>query len=160
MDGVLTDFDKMYKSKFGYTPAEVRADKTRGNYSVFWNKIVDDSQFCYLEWHEGGKKLVEYLNNISTDQKKKVQLCILSSSGGFDRHSEVQSQKLRWLYMNNVRWPAVIVPGRSFKAGFASSDSFMIDDTPDVITNFIDRGGSGIIHKDAQETIDALAAWL
>ena len=155
MDGVITDFNKKYIEMFGMTPAEVRNDRVRKQYSEFWHLFVDRFAFEKLDWHEGGKELVHFLNGLSN-----VQLCILSSAGGFDRHVEVQDQKLNWLEDNMIDWPSVIVPGRRYKAGFASPDAFMIDDTPDVITKFCEKGGNGIIHKDYKETIKAIDHWL
>jgi FMN phosphatase YigB (HAD superfamily) len=155
MDGVLCDFDKRYKELFERTPSEVRADRERKMYSTYWHEFISKSQFAYLDWHAGGQELVTFLKSL-----EKVQLCILSSAGGFDRQREVMEQKVRWLRMHDINWPAVIVPGRRFKSGFASNDAFMIDDTPDVITGFIDSGGHGIIHKDATETIERLKQWL
>lgn len=155
MDGVITDFNKKYTEMFGKTPAEVRADKARKQYSEFWHLFVDRRGFEKLDWHEGGQELIKFLETL-----KNVQISILTSAGGFDRHQEVQHQKLNWLQERMIDWPTVVVPGRRYKSGFASGDSFMIDDTPDVITGFCNNGGSGIIHKDVNETIDALSKWL
>lgn len=155
MDGVITDFNKKYSEMFGRSPKEVAGDRINKQYSEYWHLFVDRFGFEQLEWHEGGKELVQFLSSL-----KNVQLCILTSAGGFDRHPEVQEQKLTWLNNNKVNWPAVVVPGRRFKSGFASTDAFMIDDTPDVVTGFCSNGGSGIIHTDTEETIDSLKRWL
>ena len=155
MDGVLCDFNKRYKELYLRTPQEVRADRERKMYSTYWHDFINNSQFAYLEWHEGGQELVEFLKSLTN-----VQLCILSSAGGFDRQREVMEQKIRWLRMHDISWPAVITPGRRFKSGFADNYSFMIDDTPDVITEFVKAGGHGIIHTNAPETIEAIKKWL
>lgn len=155
MDGVITDFNKKYTEMFGRTPAEVRADRENKQYSEFWHLFVDRFGFEKLDWHEGGQELVHFLSSL-----ENVQLCILTSAGGFDRHPEVQEQKLVWLNNNMIDWPAVVVPGRRFKSGFASGDAFMIDDTPDVISGFCNNGGSGIVHIDTAKTIDVLRRWL
>lgn len=155
MDGVLTDFNKKYTQMFGMTPAEVRADRVNKQYSDNWHKFVDRFGFEKLEWHPGGQDLVFFLESL-----ENVQLCILTSAGGFDRHPEVQEQKLVWLNNNMIHWPAVVVPGRRFKAGFASGDAFIIDDTPDVVKGFCENGGNGIIHTDASKTIEVLSKWL
>lgn len=155
MDGVLTDFNKKYTEMFGKSPAEVRADKERKQYSEFWHKFVDRSGFEKLDWHEGGQELIHFLERIPN-----VQICILTSAGGFDRHNEVQYQKCEWLDQRMIDWPVVVVPGRRYKSGFASGDAFMIDDTPDVISGFCNNGGSGIIHTNTADTIKALERWL
>jgi len=156
MDGVLTDFNKHYTKMFGRTPAEVKADRERKEYSEHWHKFVSENGFINLEWHEGGLELVEFLRSI----EDRVQLCILTSAGGFDRQREVAAHKLVWLTMHDIRWPAVVVPGRRYKAGFATGDAFIIDDTPDIIKSFCANGGSGILHKDVEETIPVLERWV
>lgn len=157
MDGVLTDFNRKYMEMFGLTPSEIRASRDRKAYSAHWHKFVDSDGFVKLDWHPGGQQLVDYLAHLWNDG---VQLCILSSAGGFDRHREVQEQKMEWLYDHGIGYPAVIVPGRRFKAGFADRDSFIIDDTADVVDSFIGRGGHGIIHVDVDRTIEAVEGWL
>lgn len=155
MDGVITDFNKKYTEMFGRTPAEVRMDRERKQYSEFWHLFVDRFGFEKLDWHEGGQELIHFLEGL-----QNVQICILTSAGGFDRHPEVQEQKLVWLNDKMINWPAVVVPGRRFKSGFASGDAFMIDDTPDVITGFCNNGGSGIVHTHTPKTIEVLRRWL
>lgn len=155
MDGVLTDFNKKYKEMFGATPSEIKSGENRTHYSEYWNQFVDRLGFEKLDWHPGAQELVHFLEKL-----ENVQLCILTSAGGFDRQQEVMDQKLNWLDDRMIDWPAVVVPGRRYKAGFATGDSFMIDDTPDVIKGFCENGGSGIIHKDTAYTIEVLTRWL
>ena len=155
MDGVLTDFNKKYTEMFGKSPADVRNDRVHKQYSEYWHKFVDRDGFEKLDWHEGGQELVHFLEGL-----QNVQICILTSAGGFDRHNEVAFQKTEWLESRMIDWPVVVVPGRRYKAGFASGDSFMIDDTPDVIKGFCENGGTGIIHTDVNITINAIRKWL
>lgn len=155
MDGVLTDFNRRYTELFGQSPKEVIKNGERGTYSKNWHAFVDDGHFATLDNHEGAVELIEFLRSLNG-----VQLCILTSAGGFDRHIHVQIQKLKWLVNNNIAWPAVVVPGRRYKSGFASGDAFMIDDTPDVIKGFCESGGHGIVHTDAQTTIEVITKWL
>lgn len=157
MDGVLTNFEARYVSEFGKSPSQVRADKVPGEYGRLWNKFVDDQNFKSLPFFPGAEELIAHLNGL-----KGVQVCILTSSGGFDRHAEVQDHKLFWLRSRGIKWPAVVVPGRRFKSGFAHAQSFMIDDTPDVIESFIQHGGAGVIHvRDAKwRTYHTLEEWL
>jgi len=143
MDGVLTDFGKRYKELFGRTPREViREQKEKGEYGRLWKQFCEDRHFANLDKYPGCDDLLEALSKL-----KNVQIAILTSSGGFDYHGMVQLQKIEWLCSNGIPYPAIIVPGRRFKAGYASNDSFMIDDTPDVIDNFRAKGGHGVIHK-------------
>lgn len=151
MDGVLCDFNKAFKDKFGIHHYECNEKDKR----KLWNNFIDNDGFASLEWHDGGKELACFLIGL-----ENTQLCILSSGGGFDRHRDVMSQKLRWLEANGLKnWPAVVVPGRKYKAGFANGSSFMIDDTPDVIKSFCAAGGNGCIYKDVATTISVVNKW-
>lgn len=156
MDGVLSDFNALYEQKFGVPPSTVRQMKDRGVYNEYWNRFIDEKGFYHLPWMQGAQELIEWLD------KQPYQKCILSSSGGFDRHSEVQAQKLMWLCDHGITWPAVIVPGSGFKAGFANKYRALIDDTYYVIDAFNDRMGFGVLHKaDAKwDTYYQLEKWL
>lgn len=151
MDGVLCNFDKAFKEAYGLLTRECNDKQKR----EFWNDFIDNDGFARLEWFDGGEELIAYLKSLA-----KVQLCILSSAGGFDRQRDVMKQKLRWLSSNDINWPAVVVPGRRYKAGFANGSSFMIDDTPDVIKSFCANGGNGCLHTQTSITIDVIQKWL
>ena len=155
MDGVLTNFNEGYKAMFGRTPQEIKASNNRKEYTKLWHEFVDNKGFENLNWNPRGQELVQYLNNITN-----INICILSSAGGMDRHREVQDQKLVWLTNNNIQWPAMIVPGRKYKAGFASDQALMIDDTPDVVTSFRRQGGYAILHTEASPTIELISEFL
>jgi hypothetical protein len=156
MDGVLTNFEKRYTEVIGMTPFETRQARDKKEFSVHWETFIRFSSFEHLEWFPGAQELVAFLN------KQPVQKCILSSSGGMKFHNQVMLQKQKWLRVHNIDWPVVIVPGRRYKAGFASSSTALIDDTPDVIQSFIKRGGLGILHKPTAkwETTFTIEEWL
>lgn len=157
MDGVLTDFDKEYVRMFGMTAREVSQDRINKRFSECWHSFIDDGAFARLDKHEGADRLIDFLNTCVG----KHNVCILSSSGGFDRHRDVTDQKLKWLDSHGIRWPAMIVPGKRFKANFANQDSVLIDDTYEVIEAFAAKGH--VIHhtKDTlHTTVDRLQDWL
>jgi len=156
MDGVLCDFHKKYQLLFDITAQEAKA-ANRKKYRDLWDDFVDMGAFTTLDWYPGGEELIEYMRTLDP---KKVQIAILSSAGGFDRQREVQEQKLLWLSRHLIDWPAIIVPGRRYKAGFARPDSIIIDDTPDVCTDFIKAGGYAIQHTDWKLTKPLLSMWL
>lgn len=147
MDGVLCDFNKRYTEKFGLSPAEVKADRKNKMYSKHWHQFVTDHEFASLDKMANAGTLIEILKEVDD----RIQICILSSAGGFDRQREVQEQKLEWLEQHDIHWPAVIVPGRKYKTGFASDDALIIDDTYDVVESFIKAGGYGVWYKDGGE---------
>lgn len=155
MDGVLSDFEKQYKSMFGELPKESRDNKERGRYSELWHSFVDQKGFEQLNFFNGALLLLKYLEELT-----KVDIFILTSSGGSDRHHDVTKQKLEWLKKRFVEFPAIVVPGRRFKKMFANKHSLLIDDTPDVVEAFIDNGGEAILHKEAEYTITLVESFL
>lgn len=152
MDGVLTDFVSGYTEIIGQSPSQVRDTR---QYSEAWDTFVSARGFEKLRWHQTGEQLVQYLKTL-----KDVRLCILSSAGGFHRQREVQQQKLNWLHDHDIDWPAVIVPGRRYKPGFARADSLLIDDTLDVVRAFRANEAKAIHHHHAEHTIPLINLWL
>ena len=151
MDGVLADFNSRFVELFGHSPSE-----SRNKFGQHWRTLVDDKHFETFDLHEGATELVEFLNSVN----KKTDIAILSSSGGFKDHASVQSQKIKWLCKNSINFPAIIVPGRWYKKGFANDQSFLIDDTQDVCDDFVVMGGFVSLHTNANKTIEKLKSWL
>ena len=149
MDGVLTDFDKKYRELFGSDPALVRHNKARCNN---WEAFVQGKHFEHLDWHSGGQELLRYLKTL------KVNIEILSSSGGEKFHDEVTRQKLAWLKKHHINYKANIVAGRRLKADYANQNAILIDDTKDNVEQFYGAGGHGIYHTDVHKTIGELIA--
>ena len=143
MDGVLADFDKKYHQFFGITPAQGRRD-SYAQYSARWNNFIDNKGFACLDWFEGGSQLVIWLNK--QRDRGLIDIAILSSSGGLDRHNEVREQKVKWLCDKGITWPSIIVPGKQYKAAFASGKTALIDDTLSNVEQFTANGGLGIRH--------------
>ena len=150
MDGVLTDFDKRYRELFKTEPGEKRDDK----FSTRWEEFIYGKHFTTLEWFHAGKELIKYLNTLN------VQKAILSSTGGFKRHNYVAFQKKEWLNNNHIDYPAVFVPGKEYKPGYANKNSLLIDDTLSIIVNFQKAGGTAIHHTSFGETVAFIESWL
>lgn len=157
MDGVLTDFKKKYCETFAVTSTQMADKRERKLYDMRWDQFVDDQHFANLEWFKGGEDLVDFLRDVNP---KHYNICIMTSAGGMHRQREVQEQKLTWLSDNYIDWPAVVVPGRRFKAGFADKQSIIIDDTHDVCESFVKAGGSAIEHVRVDRTLELLKLWM
>lgn len=150
MDGVLSDFENRYRELFNHEPGEKRDDK----FSDRWRLFIDGNNFATLETFPGYKELLTYLDSIP------LQKAILSSTGGFNDHNNICKQKTKWLKDHNINYPAIFVPGKQFKSGYANSKSVLIDDTLSIITSFSKAGGSAIHHIDVNETINYMENWL
>jgi hypothetical protein len=147
LDGVMCNFEKRYKEMFGVAPADVRSFK---EFSPNWTKFVEEQQFETLDWYPGAQELLNFIRQTGLDVE------ILSSSGGKKYHDQVTAQKMKWLKDHGIDYTPNIVPGRRLKAEYAKPDTILIDDTPDVIESFDQAGGVGILHKDAEKTIEKL----
>lgn len=145
MDGVLCNFEKRYIELFNEQPGLSREKK---EFSKNWTDFVKGRNFETLEVFPGAYDLLNYFNSL-----KDVKIEILSSSGGAKYHNEVERQKRIWLLNHGITYKPNIVSGRKLKAQYATPDSLLIDDTPDVIASFIAAGGKGILHTDASLTI-------
>jgi hypothetical protein len=156
MDGVLCDFPKRYQEMFNYTAGgEGMANaRDRKEFSPNWHKFVETRQFTTLDWFPGGKELIQYVNSLG------LRIEILSSSGGISHHTEVRDQKIEWLCNAGLNYPVNIVPGRKIKKYFSYQGNVLIDDTLDVIEAFNQGTGTAILHKDVNDTINALESLL
>jgi hypothetical protein len=156
MDGVLCDFPKRFQELFFYHPgAEAYASqRDRKEFSPNWKKFVETRQFATLDWFPGGKELIQYVDSLG------IRIEILSSSGGIGNHSEVRDQKIEWLCHAGLNYPVNIVPGRKIKKYFSYQGNVLIDDTLDVIEAFNQGPGTAILHKDVNDTINALESLL
>ena len=146
MDGVIANFEKRYIELFNESPGSSR---DRKEFSNNWTKFIEGKNFETLDWWPGGPELITYLG------KNRLEVEILSSSGGNKYHDLVVEQKKKWIETFNLpeTWKINIVAGRKKKAEFATPDSILIDDTLDVIEAFNKAGGIGIHHKDVGNTI-------
>lgn len=151
MDGVLSDFEGRYRELFNTEPGEKRDSK----FGERWRVLVDDEHFASFDLFSGAETLLEYL-----DSKTTVQKAILSSTGGFADHDAISDQKREWLWTYGVEYPAIFVPGKQYKPGYADADSILIDDTLSIITNFQNAGGSAVHHVNVDDTIAFIERWL
>lgn len=147
MDGVLADFDDRWNAIFGESPTESRRQNKNNEY---WETFVQTEQFATLPPFPGWDNLYETVKSYG------VNVEILSSSGGQKYHDEVSAQKKKWLKDYSIDIPVNIVPGRRLKSNYATANTLLIDDTPDVIMGFHEAGGYGILHDSAERTIKML----
>ena len=147
MDGVLCDFNKRYTELFGVEAASTRERK---EYTPQWKEFIEGGNFAKLDWFPGAIELLDYVRTL----EGKVNVEILSSSGGELFHGRVLEQKLQWLKEHGITYEANITNGSRKKALYASGNNrILVDDTDYVIKAFIDAGGIGIWHRDVKDTI-------
>ena len=152
MDGVLSNFTQRYIDLFNETPTETLREKKM--FSPNWHSFIDNNNFATLDEWPGSKKLIHYLTNLHLSKTCEVK--ILTSTGGKDRHEDVERQKIKWLNDKEIIFHPICVAGRRFKKDYANSNSIIIDDTWDVIESFTKAGGFAIHHIDVNDTISIL----
>lgn len=151
MDGVIADFDKRFKEKFGKRPQETRNQKDFGGY---FKKFIDDAEFSNLELMPDAHMLLSFLNQYDVNKE------ILSSTARPENHGMIAPQKQMWLLKHNIHYKGNFVPGKSLKYKYATPNSIIIDDTKSVIDDWNKAGGIGILHTDAVSTIAILKMYL
>jgi len=146
MDGVLTDFDKRFKS---LNPEHLTAAQYQAKNGIekFWDFIDVDNKIKFwvgMEWMPDGKVLWDYI--------KDKQPTLLSAPS---RKPQSRLGKRLWV-KNNLPGTPLILASAEKKQNYSGKDKILIDDRPDNIEQWRARGGKGILHVNAQDTINQL----
>jgi hypothetical protein len=143
MDGVLADFNKAYSK---YNPS--KEDRTRFRDSVMSYHIFED-----LDKMPDADIL---LNGVAKIANLRIE--ILTSMGTFnvEQGIEAKRQKLLWLDKHNITYNPNFVRTKTEKAQYANEKSILIDDSVGCINPFNSKGGSGILHTSARDSLEQL----
>lgn len=144
MDGVLTDFDKRFEYFGGITPDEYQAKFSK---SQFW-KLIDDKVgfefWAKMPWMPDGKQLWSYI------EKYKPILLSAPSQKPSSRYG-----KRIWV-KDNLPGVKLILAKRENKQDYSKPNRILIDDRADNIEEWKSKGGIGILHTSAADTIEKL----
>ena len=143
MDGVLADFNKEY----------LKHDPQKADRKRFRSAVIDDKIFEKLDFMSDAQELLNHVSHL-----KNVNIEILTSMGTHDpfQGNAAKQQKLIWLEKHNIPYKANFVRNKTEKSLYATPTSILIDDSPGCISPFIAKGGHGILHHKASETIRIL----
>jgi len=144
MDGVIADFDKRFMELTNMSP-----DRYEQIYGIeqFWNfidNIIGVRFWVGIPWMQDGKQLWEYI--------KKYKPTLLSAPS---RNNESRLGKRLWV-KKHIPGTKLILASRANKQDYAKPNAILIDDRPDTIIEWENKGGIGILHKSAEETIQKL----
>lgn len=145
MDGVLSDFMARFKEVNGNWKRDGEGKKSEG-----WKNFCEGRHFATLDTWPGAAELLEFVANTG------VNVEILTSTGGPDYHDIVTEDKMSWCEDHGIFYKVNTVPGRWNKKNYARDTAILIDDTEDVIQEWTQNGGIGILHTDVNKTIDEL----
>jgi hypothetical protein len=142
MDGVIVDFDKGYKDLTGMTTGEAN-DEGR---TTFWKPIAKAgaSFWIKLKWMPDGQQLWDYIKPYNP---------ILLSAPSKEESSKIG--KRVWV-KQNIPGVKLILRPASQKQQFSGENQILIDDRVDNIEQWKSKGGIGILHTSASDTIKQL----
>lgn len=142
LDGVLTDWNGSFEK---ISPGKTMDDwKDEGKESEAWDLIHENGKEFWedMKWTTDGKKLWEFL--------KRFSPTILSSPGQ-ENVEEVVKFKNAWLDREIGKDQPRIIDRD--KQNYADDRSVLIDDTEGNLERWSGADGTGILHKDVDETI-------
>ena len=143
MDGVLVDFEKGYQELTGTSTKQYAKGDTS-----FWQPISDAgaSFWANLPWMPDGEELWRYI--------KKYRPNILSAPS-WDPSSKVGKEA--WVKMHlKSDYNKLYLYSRANKQLFSEPNRILIDDMKQTIDEWNAKGGIGIFHTSAEDTIKQL----
>jgi hypothetical protein len=145
MDGVLTDFDARFK---GINPEKLSPSQYTNKYGVdkFWATIDAEGVGFWvgMKWMSDGKELWDYI--------KDKQPTLLSAPS---RQPSSRLGKRLWV-KNNIPGTKLVLASAEKKQNYSKPNKILIDDRPDNVSQWKSKGGVGILHTSAQDTIKQL----
>jgi len=144
LDGVIADFDKRFTDLSGMSPNQY---EQKYGIEQFWNFIDNEIGVRFwvgIPWMQDGKQLWEYI--------KKYKPTLLSAPS---RNNESRLGKRLWV-KKHIPGAKLVLASRANKQDYAKPNAILIDDRPDTIIEWENKGGIGILHKSAEETIQKL----
>lgn len=143
MDGVLANFNKKFATIKSHEEDRIRFRDAVMNHGIFEDlEFLPDTQ--------------ELLNHVV--RLHGINIEILTSMGTFnpEQGAEAKRQKIIWLNKHGITYKPNFVRTKTEKAQYATPESILIDDSVGCISPFIRKGGHGILHTNASETISIL----
>ncbi len=154
MDGVLADFDRGFYEISGVSSDNVSDEELWAKISAYGKAKF----FSGLPWMPGGKEMWNFI------EQNFLTVKILSACGKSDKIDRQTTQgKTHWLLHNlpSLRSSDIIlVDNKHRKRHYSKPGDIIIDDTPVVIQEWVKKGGIGVLHKTAQDTIGQLKRYV
>ena len=143
MDGVIVDFERGYYELTGKHTSQVLDGSNE-----FWKPLEDEGALFWatLPRMPDGKQLWDYI--------KKYKPYILTAPS-LDSSSRVGKEA--WCKMHiNGQYKKLYFKAARYKSDFADENKILIDDREDTIASWNAKGGIGIHHTSAANTIKEL----
>lgn len=148
LDGVLANFRKKCIETIGMDPDEI--EKDRALKDRFWTLIRARGTSGLTVWEDlefmpGAEELWGFI----TPHKP----IILTASGGFKNAAE---EKRAWVAKMLGDVETIVVTHSKDKSNYANEQAILIDDLKKSIIPWTAKGGIGILHTSADQTIEQL----
>ena len=144
MDGVLTDFNKQFAELHPWSPEKFTEKNGKDE---FW-ELIDGRGVGFwvgMDWMEDGKELFKFIT-------ENFHVELLSSPSRAE-HSRLGKR----LWVRNHKLGVKLNLAYSYnKQKYAAPSHILIDDRKDNIEQWESKGGIGILHTSAKETIECL----
>jgi hypothetical protein len=141
MDGVLVNFNKRFNKLTSSNPTQYREEN---GIDKFW-EVIDNEGVGFwvgIEWMDDGKELFNFL-------KENFDVELLSSPS---RAENSRLGKRLWVRNHKLGVKLNLEYSRS-KHKYAAPNHVLIDDRKDIIKDWENKGGIGILHTSAENTI-------
>ena len=150
MDGVVANFDKGYKDLTGISTKHADAQGKNEFWDLFRYSLDNKqmSEYDYwanLEWQPGGQELWNYI--------KPYSPYVLTAPS---YNPESREAKRAWAEEHLSGMKNIYFRPAKFKADFSGKNRILIDDRADTIESWNAKGGIGIHHVSAKDTIEKL----
>jgi hypothetical protein len=154
LDGVLVDFSRGFYDITGRTSDSVQDQE-------LWAAIDAHGKakfFSELDWTSGGQEMWSFIN------ENFLRVKILSALGKSDKIDRQTTRgKLMWLRSNAPELQLddiILVENKHRKRHYSKPGDIIIDDTLVVIEEWNQKGGIGIFHETASNTIAKLKQYV
>jgi len=151
MDGVITDFMGRFKELF---KVDVAAYETEHGVESIWKPINEHGVkfWANIPWTYDGHRLWRYV--------KKFDPIIISARPKLTLSKFVAPGKQIWLDKEVGKHVARHIGRRKDKIKLCQFGRVLIDDYEKTVIEWRERGGIGIVHKSADDTIRKLSQWM
>ena len=152
MDGVLCDFEGRFEHFTGMSPDQYRAEMTKKYgekkaVDMFWKLIDNEIGIRFwrgMPWMPGGKELWDYI--------KPYNPTLLTAPS---YHDSSRMGKSLWA-KDHIPGVKIIFKQAKQKSDLSGPNRILIDDLPNTINEWNAKGGIGILHTSAANTIKEL----
>jgi hypothetical protein len=143
MDGVLTDFESRFKTLTGKT---IEAYESENGKSSIWAPIETAGVAFWngMPWMPDGEQLWDGIADLKP--------IILSAPS---RHESSRIGKRLWAKRNMPGTKIILTPAQ-YKQRYAAPYHVLIDDKPENIQQWQAKGGVGILHTSAKNSLNEL----